>query len=145
MALYIPHSIFHLARLLYVRPETSGPYYVQVKLFYTIIRTLTLPSVFWCTGFHVARMQSKFCQSFPHHTKCWAGLLYSVNDPCTSSLCESAKSSSSSSSLSNLIFFLFEICNDDMRGWMTGWWQIIELKHVKESARHLIESVSPHG
>ena len=28
MALYIPHSIFHLARLLYVRPETSGPYYV---------------------------------------------------------------------------------------------------------------------
>ena len=29
MALYIPHSIFHLARLLYVRPETFGPYYVQ--------------------------------------------------------------------------------------------------------------------
>ena len=28
MALYIPHSIFHLARFLYVRPETSGPYYV---------------------------------------------------------------------------------------------------------------------
>ena len=28
MALYIPHSIFHLARLLYVRPETVGPYYV---------------------------------------------------------------------------------------------------------------------
>ena len=28
MALYIPHSIFHLARLLYVRPETFGPYYV---------------------------------------------------------------------------------------------------------------------
>ena len=26
MALYIPHSIFHLARLLYVRPETSEPY-----------------------------------------------------------------------------------------------------------------------
>ena len=26
--LYIPHSIFNLARLLYVRPETSGPYYV---------------------------------------------------------------------------------------------------------------------
>ena len=31
MALYIPHSIFHLARLLYVRPETSGPYYVIYK------------------------------------------------------------------------------------------------------------------
>ena len=28
MALYIPHSIFHLARLLYVRPETFGPYHV---------------------------------------------------------------------------------------------------------------------
>ena len=28
MALYIPHSIFHLARLLYVGPETFGPYYV---------------------------------------------------------------------------------------------------------------------
>ena len=30
MALYIPHSIFHLARLLYVRPETFGPYYVFI-------------------------------------------------------------------------------------------------------------------
>ena len=30
MALYIPHSIFHLARLLYVRPETFGPYYVAL-------------------------------------------------------------------------------------------------------------------
>ena len=29
MALYIPHSIFHLARLLYVRPETFRPYYVR--------------------------------------------------------------------------------------------------------------------
>ena len=29
MALYIPHSIFHLARLLYVRPETFEPYYVR--------------------------------------------------------------------------------------------------------------------
>ena len=28
MALYIPHSIFHLARLLYVRPENFGPYNV---------------------------------------------------------------------------------------------------------------------
>ena len=28
MALYIPHSIFHLARLLCVRPKTFGPYYV---------------------------------------------------------------------------------------------------------------------
>jgi hypothetical protein len=29
MALYISHSVFHLARLLYVRPETFGPYYVS--------------------------------------------------------------------------------------------------------------------
>ena len=29
MALYIPHSIFHLARLLYVRPESFGPYYIH--------------------------------------------------------------------------------------------------------------------
>ena len=28
MALYIPHSILHLARLLYVRPETFGPYHI---------------------------------------------------------------------------------------------------------------------
>ena len=32
MALYILHSIFHLARLLYVRPETFGPYYVRILL-----------------------------------------------------------------------------------------------------------------
>ena len=31
MALYIPHSIFHLARLLYVRSETFGPYYVHTR------------------------------------------------------------------------------------------------------------------
>ena len=37
MALYIPHSISYLARLLYVRPETFGPYYVDptvLELFY---------------------------------------------------------------------------------------------------------------
>ena len=33
MALYIPQSIFHLARLLYVRPETFGPYYVYTLIF----------------------------------------------------------------------------------------------------------------
>ena len=39
MALYIPHSIFHLVRLLYVRPETFGPYYVcdaVIKSVYTL-------------------------------------------------------------------------------------------------------------
>ena len=35
MTLYIPHSIFHLARLLYVKPETFGPYYVQPRSSYT--------------------------------------------------------------------------------------------------------------
>ena len=34
MALYIPHSIFHLARLLYVRPETFGPYYVDTHMIF---------------------------------------------------------------------------------------------------------------
>ena len=38
MALYIPHSIFHLARLLYVRPEKFGPYYVRT----TKLREMTL-------------------------------------------------------------------------------------------------------
>ena len=32
MALYILHSIFNLARLLYVRPETFGPYYVSSEI-----------------------------------------------------------------------------------------------------------------
>ena len=45
MALYIPHSIFHLERLLYVRPETFGPYYLHIRkrgvpLNVTILRTL---------------------------------------------------------------------------------------------------------
>ena len=52
MALYIPHSIFHLARLLYVRRETFGPYYVYnsnhwyLKGYYIIIQS----SVVWVTG-----------------------------------------------------------------------------------------------
>ena len=32
MALYIPQSILHLARSLYVRPETYGPNYVYVAV-----------------------------------------------------------------------------------------------------------------
>ena len=43
MALYVPHSIFHLARLLYVRPETFRPYYVQVRKKYaTLIVAMSL-------------------------------------------------------------------------------------------------------
>ena len=33
MALYIPHNILHLARLLYVRPEAFEPYYVYVYIY----------------------------------------------------------------------------------------------------------------
>ena len=36
MALYIPHSIFHLARLLHVRPETFGPYYALYVRSFTL-------------------------------------------------------------------------------------------------------------
>ena len=36
MALYVTHSIFHLARLLYVRPETFGPYYVNFEVIHTL-------------------------------------------------------------------------------------------------------------
>ena len=43
MALYIPHSIFHLARLLYVRPETFGPYYVHRAL-----RKVHSPPPYFC-------------------------------------------------------------------------------------------------
>ena len=32
MALYIPHSVFHLARLSYVRPETFGSYNVHTYI-----------------------------------------------------------------------------------------------------------------
>ena len=44
MALYIPYSIFHLARLLYVRPETVGPYYVLYKFsgFQAIVVQITV-------------------------------------------------------------------------------------------------------
>ena len=42
MALYIPHSIFHLARLLYVRPESFGPYYVLCGYLGTLQRRLKM-------------------------------------------------------------------------------------------------------
>ena len=43
MALYIPHSIFHLARLLYDRPETFGPYYVVLSFSYIYIHASRAP------------------------------------------------------------------------------------------------------
>ena len=55
MALYIPHSIFHLARLLCVRPETLGPYYVCVCIYiYTrthlFLRLLRVLEMHYCFG-----------------------------------------------------------------------------------------------
>ena len=44
MVLYIPHSIFRLARLLYVRPEAFGLYYVYIYVhtyIHTYIHTYT--------------------------------------------------------------------------------------------------------
>ena len=52
MALYIPHSIFHLARLLYVRPETFGPNYVTICTKYRSLRTSLKVYLFrYCLGF----------------------------------------------------------------------------------------------
>ena len=61
MALYIPHSIFHLARLLYVRPETFGPYYVYTRTYirrrvrtYIHTNTATISSVRRANQVHTA-------------------------------------------------------------------------------------------
>ena len=47
MALYIPHSIFHLVRLLYARPETFGPCYVydlaSIQAEYFCCSAITIP------------------------------------------------------------------------------------------------------
>ena len=48
MALYIPHSIFHLARLLHVRPETFRPYYVPTVLM----------------------VRKKWCKELPYQSPC---------------------------------------------------------------------------
>ena len=54
MALFIPHSIFHLALLLYVRPETFGPYCVFPRLTRRTMRLLPHKS-FW----HSVLMKSR--------------------------------------------------------------------------------------
>ena len=48
MTLYIPHSIFHLARLLFVKPETFGRYYVDATV-QNILATKTQRAEF-CTA-----------------------------------------------------------------------------------------------
>ena len=42
MALYIPRSILHLARSLYVRPETYGPTYVSHHITREFLKTRSL-------------------------------------------------------------------------------------------------------
>ena len=46
MALYIRHSIFHLARLLYVRPETFWTYYVCIQ-WLSVNLTMCMKIVLW--------------------------------------------------------------------------------------------------
>ena len=54
MALYIPHSIFHLARLLYVRPETFGPYYLPAEYVHiSEIHVYQLTLVYTLIQFHI--------------------------------------------------------------------------------------------
>ena len=57
MALYIHHSIFHLARLLYVRPETFGPYYVYADTSACCVAIATQKADVWY-------------QHIPQYTKC---------------------------------------------------------------------------
>jgi hypothetical protein len=45
MALYIPRSIFHLAPLLFLKPETFGPYYVESSS--SLWSPLALDLVLW--------------------------------------------------------------------------------------------------
>ena len=62
MALYIPHSIFHFARLLYVRPETFGPYYVDCCLLGYVYRRFGRTSCL-----HFRRSKSRNLPKRSHH------------------------------------------------------------------------------
>ena len=59
MALYIPHSIFHLAQLLYVRQETFGPYYVCVYVYVYYVRKYACVCVcmYVCMQSHDVRLE----------------------------------------------------------------------------------------
>ena len=58
MALYVPHSIFHLARLLCVRPENFGPYYVIVyDARYINCQKLRICRKYWCGDYKAARLE----------------------------------------------------------------------------------------
>ena len=49
MALYIPHSLFNLARLFYVRTETFGTYYVHAEHL-----TASISASYICTNTFIA-------------------------------------------------------------------------------------------
>ena len=59
MALYIPHSIFYLARLLYVRPETFGHYYVcTLPVSFCLLALIRSRAVFCGFGRSSLKVQS---------------------------------------------------------------------------------------
>ena len=66
MALYIPHSIFRLARLLYVRPETFGPYYVYIEIIAVFVRTLLTINMLSKAKFRVlaAHLDGTYCYHY---------------------------------------------------------------------------------
>ena len=74
MALYIPHSIFHLARRLYVSPETFGPYYVCCVIENTS-RSVTLRNMLTSLRFFDENLalnskilkNMQLLSAFPHH------------------------------------------------------------------------------
>jgi len=55
MALYIPQSILHLARSLYVRPETYGPTYVEIYVFVTVWNWIQNINIGICIRFHLRK------------------------------------------------------------------------------------------
>ena len=102
MALYIPHSVFHLVRLLYVRPETFGPYYVnrakeshknmtlclffylyspellRIVLWYKIPRRSALSIAIETTDRHVYHLLYRIWHKL-QHSPAWYVLLWKVD------------------------------------------------------------------
>jgi len=84
MALYIPRSIFHLARLLYVRPETFGPSLVhsstRIKLFLTVTFSTTNFHKFWrhwsLSSFNVDTNHALQAQIYCYHKQLGDGTRY---------------------------------------------------------------------
>ena len=81
MALYIPHSIFHLARLLYVRTETFGLHYV---LLYTMHAKehICFPGV----SVHFSKRLFNPCLLFPGPGFCDGSLWLKMCFSCSSEL-----------------------------------------------------------